>query len=247
MIAHTQTVDQAPLRHHVQPCLVVLSGAQKGYAFWLDGQRARVGRAEDCEVRLDDASVSRYHAELVKGNESWLMTDLDSKNGSFLSDRAITVTSALRDGDLCRFGSVVLQFFMVQSIQALNTSPLTVAGLALDEMRMAVLLHDQSASLTETEFRMLAALMRRPGRALSALALMRAAYPRTHVVAQATVASHLRNLRKKLMDLNQGVDLIKSYYGRGYALQIESQAARSAVDSNESQAARSAVDNDESS
>ncbi len=221
MNERTHTIEQTPRRQQIQPCLVVLSGAQKGRAFWLERQRIRIGRAEDCEVQLDDASVSRYHAELVRGAESWLVSDLDSKNGSFLGDRILSIPSAIRDGDLCRFGSVALQFFMVQAIQSTETEHLHAAGLTLDAARMMVLFRDQSTTLTETEFRMLAALMRRPGRVLSTLALMRAAYPREHIVAEATVASHLRNLRRKLAELNNHAELIRSYYGRGYALEVE--------------------------
>ena len=172
------------------------------------------------EVKLEDASVSRYHAELVRGDEHWLLSDLESKNGSALGDRVLSAPGVLRDGDLCRFGSVGLQFFLVQAMPSPTTESLYAAGLTLDSKRMMVLMRDQSVALTETEFRLLAALMRRPGRVLSILVLMRSAYPRNHVVVESTVASHLRNLRQKLATLEQDRALLRSYYGRGYALEI---------------------------
>lgn len=214
----TQTLDSLPQRHAAQPCLVVLTGSRKGHAFWLEQPRVVVGRADDATIQIDDVSVSRYHAELNRGQETWLLKDLDSKNGSFLGDRPLTIESPIRDGDLCRFGTVTLQFFMVQAVQAMDTASLHAAGLRLDSDQMVARLGDAFCALTEIEFRMLAALMRRPGRVLSTLALMRAAYPREHVVAEATVASHLRNLRKKLSDLNGGEAIIRSHYGRGYSI-----------------------------
>lgn len=222
MIESTRTIEQMPRRHQTLPCLVVLNGELKGHAFWIEQARVKIGRAEDCSIRIDDVSVSRHHAELTRGAESWMVHDLESKNGSFIGERVIQVPTAIRDGDLCRFGSITLQFFMVQAEQSLELGTLSVQGLSLDSTRMMALLRDQSCALTETEFHMLAALMRRPGRVLSSLALMRAAYPREHVVAEATISSHLRNLRRKLTELNAGKEIIRSYYGRGYALQQES-------------------------
>jgi pSer/pThr/pTyr-binding forkhead associated (FHA) protein len=200
--------------------LVVLSGVLKGHAFWIERQLMLIGRAPECEIRMDESSVSRHHAELKGGAESWMLRDLGSKNGSFIGERSISSFTAICDGDLCRFGSITLQFFMVQAEISLETNNLNAHGLSLDAARMLVLFEDQSVLLTETEFRMLAALMRRPGRVLSSLALMRAAYPRESVVAEATIASHLRNLRRKIAQLS-GEEWIRSYYGRGYALAHE--------------------------
>jgi GAF domain-containing protein len=46
-----------------------------------DGVSYRIGRASDCEVRIEHASVSRYHAELVSRSGSWRLHDTGSKNG----------------------------------------------------------------------------------------------------------------------------------------------------------------------
>ncbi len=220
MIESTRTIDQPASLRQTQPCLVVLNGVQKGQAFWLDQPCNRIGRAEECEICLHDNSVSRVHAELVQGKDGWLLKDCDSKNGSMLSDRSIAGESPVRDGDLCRFGAITLQFFMVQTIQAIAADRYRVSGISLDADGLRVIYKSSTASLTETEFRMLATLMRRPGRIISAPALMRAAYPREHVVAESTIASHLRNLRRKLQGLRVAEDLIQSHYGRGYALNV---------------------------
>ena len=47
-------------------------------------QELRIGRAPECELRLEHASVSRHHATLVRAGSHWRLRDLSSKNGSFV-------------------------------------------------------------------------------------------------------------------------------------------------------------------
>ena len=46
-----------------------------------DDANYRIGRASDCEVRVEHFSVSRFHAELSRAGGSWSLRDTGSKNG----------------------------------------------------------------------------------------------------------------------------------------------------------------------
>lgn len=70
-----------------------------------DGQRLIVGRAPDCDVRLDDQSVSRQHCALERTGEALMVTDLDSVNGTFVNECAVT-TARLASGDTFRVGEL---------------------------------------------------------------------------------------------------------------------------------------------
>jgi pSer/pThr/pTyr-binding forkhead associated (FHA) protein len=65
-----------------------------------------IGR-EGCDVILPDPEVSRRHARL--GGEASLpaIDDLGSLNGTFVNDRRIDATTALRAGDVVRLGNTV--------------------------------------------------------------------------------------------------------------------------------------------
>jgi DNA-binding response OmpR family regulator len=218
----TRTLDVLEARLHPQPCVIVLSGACKGTAFWIETSRIVFGRDADCDVRLPDGSVSRRHAALERGADGFVLEDLGSKNGTFVGNAALEERTALRDGDLFRLGQVGLQFFTVQALAIDRPHVATRSGpLTLDPQRQQALIEDRAVELTATEFALLAALMHRPGRVLSALALMRAAWPRERIVSEATVASHLRNLRRKLSERTDGFDPIRSVYGRGYRISWE--------------------------
>lgn len=95
-------------------------------------------------------------------------------------------------------------------------------GISLDQERHRCLQDGQPIELTPVEFRMLEALLERPGRVLSREQLMGVAYEDHRVVSDRTIDSHMRNLRQKLdggSDEEAGDDpLIRSVYGVGYAL-----------------------------
>lgn len=46
-----------------------------------------IGRSEDCALRIEHLSVSRRHAELVLGGDTWSLLDLGSKNGTSVDGR----------------------------------------------------------------------------------------------------------------------------------------------------------------
>lgn len=49
----------------------------------------RLGRGEECDVRVDGAPVSRVHAEVTWHDGDWWLADLDSRNGTFLDGNRI--------------------------------------------------------------------------------------------------------------------------------------------------------------
>lgn len=54
-----------------------------------DQERYGLGRSESVEVRIDHASVSRHHAEIVHDGDAWKLTDLGSKNGLRVDGRLV--------------------------------------------------------------------------------------------------------------------------------------------------------------
>jgi hypothetical protein len=75
-----------------------------------DGGTLRIGRGEDCGLRLDHPSISRSHAELrPDGAQGWLLCDLGSKNGSHLDGAPIREARLTRAGWL-RLGDLYCEF-----------------------------------------------------------------------------------------------------------------------------------------
>src|SRR2546428_9293055 len=72
------------------PALVVRSGGGRaGESFRPAGERTRIGRSPDCDVFLDDVTVSRNHAVLVERGGRFFVEDQGSLNGTFVNRRRI--------------------------------------------------------------------------------------------------------------------------------------------------------------
>jgi pSer/pThr/pTyr-binding forkhead associated (FHA) protein len=92
------------------PALVVRSGGGRaGETFPLDHDQVTIGRSPDCDIFLDDVTVSRKHAILAKRDEGLVIEDQGSLNGTFLNRKRIE-QGALSDGDELQIGKYKLTF-----------------------------------------------------------------------------------------------------------------------------------------
>jgi FHA domain/zinc-ribbon domain len=92
------------------PALVVRSGGGRaGEHFVPQGERTTIGRSPDCDIFLDDVTVSRKHAVLVHKDDAFLIEDQGSLNGTFLNRRRIE-SVRLENGDELQIGKYKLSF-----------------------------------------------------------------------------------------------------------------------------------------
>jgi hypothetical protein len=92
------------------PALVVRSGGGlAGQSFQPAEGRTLIGRSPDCDVFLDDVTVSRRHAELVREGDTFSIRDLGSLNGTYVNRRRIEST-VLESDDEVQIGKYRLTF-----------------------------------------------------------------------------------------------------------------------------------------
>ena len=94
------------------------------------------------------------------------------------------------------------------------------SGLDMDESRYEAILDGQALDLTPVEFRLLKTLASRPGRIFPRGELLDSLYADHRIVADRTVDSHVKNLRRKLQKVREADDLIHSVYGVGYKIEL---------------------------
>ena len=90
--------------------LVIRSGGGRaGESFTIDRDRMSIGRTPDAAVFLDDVTVSRNHALLVRRQDGLYIDDLGSLNGTYVNRRRIE-SHKLDDGDEIQVGKYKLSY-----------------------------------------------------------------------------------------------------------------------------------------
>lgn len=69
-----------------------------------------IGRDPSGDVWLDGRGVSRRHARITIQAETAILTDLESKNGTWVNGHRLLVAEPLKDGDQIKVGSVRVTF-----------------------------------------------------------------------------------------------------------------------------------------
>ena len=90
--------------------LVIRSGGGRaGESFPIDEERMSIGRTPDAAVFLDDVTVSRNHALLVRRQDGLYVDDLGSLNGTYVNRRRIE-SHRLEEGDEIQVGKYKLSY-----------------------------------------------------------------------------------------------------------------------------------------
>lgn len=63
----------------------ILSGPQAGQIFPLSGGKHRIGRGSTCEIKVNSNSVSKEHAAVLVTGDKIIITDLNSRNGTYVN------------------------------------------------------------------------------------------------------------------------------------------------------------------
>jgi hypothetical protein len=75
--------------------LVITSGPKAGTEFPLGSEPITIGRSSDSSLVIRDDYTSTHHARLMLWHDDWMLQDLDSTNGTFLSGKRVTVPTAV--------------------------------------------------------------------------------------------------------------------------------------------------------
>ena len=68
-----------------------------------------IGRRSDCDLVLDDATVSRVHAVLMLFTNRWFIDDRGSTNGTRVNGRRVWGSTELRPGDRVGLGRLTFR------------------------------------------------------------------------------------------------------------------------------------------
>jgi pSer/pThr/pTyr-binding forkhead associated (FHA) protein len=91
---------------NLQPRLLTV---RSGEIFNIGSVTTTIGRNDDNDITLADATVSKYHAQIVFNGEGFEICDLNSANGIFVNGQAVENID-LKSGDIIQLGEIIMKF-----------------------------------------------------------------------------------------------------------------------------------------
>ena len=95
--------------HGATILLVRTGGGREGETIALDTDVLTIGRSPHSDIFLDDVTVSRHHARVIRDESGFLVEDLNSLNGTYVNRRRIE-RHRLTEGDELQIGKFKLAF-----------------------------------------------------------------------------------------------------------------------------------------
>ena len=99
--------DQLVTNYHK---LLVISKDNFGKEYVLDQAETVIGRSKDCDITVEDETVSSSHATIHMRDNDCIITDMNSKNGTLVNKSPIRDDTALKKGDEIEIGDVRFKF-----------------------------------------------------------------------------------------------------------------------------------------
>jgi two-component system, cell cycle response regulator len=106
------TVSRNACLVHIYP-----TGPGMGLRYTLADESVILGRGTDCDIRINDHSVSRRHARIQPSHDGYYAVDLQSTNGTFVNDVPAAMYR-LKDGDYLRVGNCIYRFLAGGNVEA---------------------------------------------------------------------------------------------------------------------------------
>ena len=159
------------------PMLIIESGQLAGQRWLVDSDSIIIGReVGEVDLLLPERQVSRKHARIERTEEGFVLTDLTSKNGTFLNGKEVREPKQLQDGDEIQIALCVKIAFVGSDATApLNARPISkamkaaVRGIRLDKEGRRVFVAEQEVNppLSLQQYRLLELLVEANGTLVS--------------------------------------------------------------------------------
>ncbi len=106
-----------PIARRDRATLTMLAGPNAGATFALDSSETVIGRGEAATLCIDEGSISRRHARILRAGDGYSIEDLASTNGTFVAARRVE-RARLTPGDRIQIGATcVFRFAIVDETE----------------------------------------------------------------------------------------------------------------------------------
>lgn len=106
--------DTVAVADEMRASLRVARGPQIGTVYYLGDGTKKIGRNPQCDIFLNDMTVSRLHAVIKKKGNQYRIIDKNSFNGLWVNNEEISEETVLSQGDVVQIGVFCLVFELVK-------------------------------------------------------------------------------------------------------------------------------------
>nr|MBN1229058.1 FHA domain-containing protein [Anaerolineae bacterium] len=204
--------------------LVVTKGILAGSRITLSSCPCSIGRAEECDLTLADAGISRLHARIDRSFGRYSIIDLSSTNGTFVNGLRIDAPTPLQDGDEIRLGSAATMLFEdPASTDQIDLAELSISGIQIDQKRKEVFANGQMIDppLSPSQYALVSLLVANMGEIVTREKIARIVWPGERYISDQMIDTLVSRLRKRLAEYGVDEHIITR---RGFGLMLASQS-----------------------
>jgi two-component system cell cycle response regulator len=113
-----------------EACLILIRGTPQGHRFFLEQDEMVLGRDPGVELTVNDPSISRQHAKVIKKGEEVVLQDLNSSNGTVVNGEKLAPGQSivLKKEDMIKLGNAILKFLPKGELEILTYGALSSAA-----------------------------------------------------------------------------------------------------------------------
>ncbi len=208
--------------------LIIESGQLAGQRWLIDSDVVIIGREVGvADLMLPERQVSRRHAKIERTPEGFVLTDLNSKNGTFLNGKPVKEPRLLQDGDEIQIALCVRIAFVGSDATApISTRPTskimrpTTRGICVDKGSRRVYIADQELQppLSLQQYRLLELLMDADGCVVSRQDIAEQVWKgdSAYGVSEQAIDALVRRLRERIAEYDPDHEYIVTMRGHGF-------------------------------
>ncbi len=211
-------------RKNDNPIVNVLDGKYANQ-HWAIKDEAILGRDDTCDIVLPERQVSRQHIRIYKDKDRFFLTDLESRNGTWVNGEKLEGTREIFDGDEIHVALAI----RMQFIGSGATAPLpfelpqNIGGrLRLDREARRVFIKDAEIDppLSLPQYRLLELLYNNGGRICTRDEVVETVWPDVvgEGVSEQAIDALVRRLRDRLAEYDENTQYVVTVRGHGFRL-----------------------------
>ncbi len=207
--------------------LIIENGQMAGQRWLIDSDCVIIGREADAaHLLLPERQVSRKHAKIERTPNGFVLTDLESKNGTFLNGKEVRKPEILQDGDEIQIALCVKIAFVGSDATApLNARPISqgmravTRGIRIDKegRRVFIAEHELEPPLSVQQYRLLELLIEADGALVSRQQIVERVWEgeNAYGVSEQAIDALVRRLRDRIAERDPDHEYIVTVRGHG--------------------------------